>query len=421
MFVGSRSILSVLATLLLVSPICAQQNSPSAATEQKKPWMNTETRLRLFAPAWRRIGEKTPQETAKRFEVIYGHYNAEPFHEGNPDCRVIKYILGPYVNKAEMQQLPGGALARDAQGNVIKAREFANWLIVPDNPEWIEYITARVSEMMSDDKYDGLFTDSMGTAPVESNYLEAKPINPNTGQPYTAVEWLAAEKEMIAAIQKILPEDKLLTMNGLGPGSRYWTEPVEASPRALLDPYDGAMSELIWRIPKTPLTAWPTVESWMSEIRMVQDVERRGLMGFWWTKCWSDGNTSNDEPNADVLVPQWRRFALGSYLLAAGPNSYFNFDTVKEDKPESNAAELYVEYEAPLGVATGEMTQAAGSGVYYRLFEKGLVLVNPTAAAVESVEIPGTEGKTFKSWGEERTLQFPATVEAHTGLILTVE
>jgi len=69
-------------------------------------------------------------------------------------------------------------------------------------------------------------------------------------------------------------------------------------------------------------------------------------MGFWWTKCWTDGNTSKHEPGADRLVPQWCRFALASYLLAASPRSYCNFDTEKNDQPKSNAAEYFTEYDA---------------------------------------------------------------------------
>jgi len=409
------------AGIALFAPAGFAQDSAPAGSQPSKPWMKTETRLRLFAPAWRRIGQQTPQEAAKKFHIIYGHYTAEEFHEGNPDSKVIKYILGPYATKTEMEKLPREALGSDKDGNVVKARDWENWLIVPDNPKWIEHVQGMVKELMKDDRYDGLFTDSMGTAPVESSYLLAEPINPNTGEKYTAEEWITAERKMVAAIQEILPEEKLLTMNGLGSGDRYWREPYGASPRALLDPYDGAMSETIWRHPRTPLTAWPSVEKWMSEIRMIQDVEKRGIMGFWWTKCWSDGNTSNNEPDAETLVPQWRRLALGSYLLAAGPNSYFNFDTVKNDEPESNAAEYFVEYDAPLGIATGEMTQVGETGVYYRQFENGLVVVNPNDKAIADVSIDAAAGKSYKSWGEDRSVQFPSSVEAHTGLILTVE
>ncbi|VGO20826.1 putative glycoside hydrolase [Pontiella sulfatireligans] len=392
--------------------------APHVAERHAKPWMHTETRLRLFAPAWRDIGEQSPTEAAGRFEVLYGHLDPKPFHEANPDVKMIKYLLGPYVNKREVARLPSDAMGHNADGNIIKARNFENWVVVPDNPHWIDYVV-QFAKNQFDLGYDGIFTDSMGTGPVGGNYLHSKPINPNTGQEYTKTEWMMAESKMAQAIRQVIPEDMMLTMNGLARGTRYWAEPVESSPRVLLAHYDGAMSEQIWREPKSELTSWPSLELWMSEIEMIKDVEKRGLMGFWWTKCWSNGNTSNDEPNADVLVPQWRRFALGSYLLAAGPNSYFNFDTKKKDQPKSNAAEYYVEYDAPLGVAIGSMDQFGGTKVYYRRFENGFVVVNPDGNAVNGVEIPGTDGKTFKSWGEDNSVIFPLDVKAHTGLILT--
>ncbi len=433
-----KTLIGVAFSFSLIANAADSQPSTTQATE-KKPWMNSDVRLRLCAPAWRNIGSLTPQEAAKKFTAIVHNDVIKPadLHAGNPKCISMKYFLGPYTAQKEMEALKDtGAMAKDKDGNVVKAKDWQNWLVVPDSEAWIKHVTG-ICKKAFDLGYDGVFTDSMGTAPIESNYVLTKAINPNTGKEYTKSEWLAAESKMAAEIRKAIPKDKILTMNGLARGTRYWTEPIEASPRILLENYDGAMSEQIWREPRAKLTDWPSIEEWMSEIRMIQDVQKRGLMGYWWTKCWTDGNTSNNEPNANVLVPQWRRFTLGSYLLAAGPDSYYNFDTMKNDKP-SNAAEYYSEYDAPLGAATGEMTQVAETGVYYRLFENGLVVVNPTDKDVDKVSIPETAGKTFVSWGvykkgasmpasnmvrgqadEFETLQLPSSVNAHTGLILT--
>jgi hypothetical protein len=182
---------------------------------------------------------------------------------------------------------------------------------------------------------------------------------------------------------------------------------------------DGAMSESIWRAAVAKLDDWPTPQRWMLDIRMIQDVDRRGLMGFWWTKCWTGGNSSLDQPGGDKLVPQWRRFALGSYLLAAGSKSYFNFDTRKNDL---NAAEPFPEYDAPLGKAVGGMQQIGQNGVYGRPFSTGVVLVNPTAQPVKVSALPWSENlpaSDFTSWGEDRSVRFPLEIAAHTGLLLT--
>ena len=379
------------------------------------------TRLRLCTPAWRDIGLQTPQEAAKKFPVIFGHLDPKPFHEGNPGARCFKYILGPYADKTQLGTLPREALASDAKGGYVKARDWANWLVVPDSAGWQVELRTRVPQLMASE-FDGLFVDSMGTAPVATSYTLTPAINPHTGKPYTKGEWLAAEKVMLETIRAVMPPGKKVTLNGLAQGTRYWTEPEADSPRVLLPLVDGAMSEATWRDARAPLDAWPTVERWQLDVRMIQDVERRGLMGFWWTKCWSNGTTSLHDPGAETLVPQWRRFALASYLLAAGPHSYFNFDTDRDDKPKSNAAEYFAEYDAPLGHAVTAMEPVETSGAYARRFSGGVVVVNPTAQTIAEVELPWAELRTvtLNSSGENRTYTGKFAVPAHTGLILTL-
>ena len=374
-----------------------------------------DVRLRLFTPAWRGIGTQDPAAVAQKFPIIYMRGDPAPFHRGNPQVKCIIYSLGPYVNKAELRTLAPEAVAHDASGEVVKARDWPNWLIVPDNPKLLEYERGLVHKLMAQD-YDGLFIDSLGTAPIDSNYLLAKAVNPATRHPYIAEEWLAAENKQVRAAKEALPQGKLLFMNGLGPGTRYWREPEAASPRVLLDQFDGAMSESIWRTAGSPLDQWPSPENWMLDIRMVQDVDRRGLIGFWWTKCGSVvGATPKDEETHQSLVPQWRRFALASYLLAAGPKSYFNF--LAGDKKLNDAAQYYPEYDAPLGVAQGPMRELA-KGVYYRSFSGGLVIVNPTGSTIEGLRPDGAQGE-FNSAGEDRKLRAPFSMPGHTGWILT--
>lgn len=145
-------------------------------------------------------------------------------------------------------------------------------------------------------------------------------------------------------------------------------------------------------------------------------MDRRGIAGFWWTKCGSVvGEKPKDEETNQHLIPQWRRFALASYLLAAGPKSYFNF--LAGDKKLNDAAQYYPEYDAPLGVARGPM-QALAEGVYLRRFSGGLVMVNPTASEVNALRPDGV-GSEFTSTGEGRTLRAPFSIPAHTGWILT--
>jgi hypothetical protein len=376
-----------------------------------------DARLRLFAPAWRGIGDQDPAAVARKFSIIYTFNDAGPFHEGNSASRIIIYSLGPYVSKAELKTIAPEALAHDPAGEVVKARDWPNWLVVPDNPKLLEHEQKLVNRLMAG-SFDGLFIDSLGTAPIDSTYVLTKALNPNTAQPYTKEQWLAAEIKMVNAARQALPPGKLLFMNGLGPGTRYWTEPEAASPRILLAGFDGAMSESIWRMAKAPLSDWPAPDKWMLDIRMIKDVDRRGLYSFWWTKCGSVvGETPTDEAIHQDLIPQWRRFALASYLLAAGPKSYFNF--LAGDKKLNNGAQYYPEYDAPLGSAAGPMQPLGDSGVYWRPFQQGLVIVNPTAQAVGNLRPDRANQAEFTVAGENRLVRAPFTIPAHTGWILT--
>jgi hypothetical protein len=219
-------------------------------------------------------------------------------------------------------------------------------------------------------------------------------------------------------MKESMPKGKPLVFNGLISGERYWSEPEADSPRVLLLFADGAMADSPWRMPTAKLDDWPTPSAWKLDVLMVQDVERRGRLGLWAVRCWTDGITSNNEPDAAKLVPQWRRFTLASYLLGAGPHSYFNFDTVRADGPE-----YFPEYAAPLGTATAPMVKLTEGGVHGRPFSQGVVLVNPTDKEVGDVKLPWAEleGKSFDVAGESRTLTGPFTMLPHTGLILTVK
>ena len=71
-----------------------------------------------------------------------------------------------------------------------------------------------------------------------------------------------------------------------------------------------------------------------------------------------------------------RLFCLGSYLLVKGTFTYVNLET-------SGEPEWYPEYAIDLGAATDALPAQISSdyyapwGVYFRHFERGLVLVNP--------------------------------------------
>jgi hypothetical protein len=102
-------------------------------------------------------------------------------------------------------------------------------------------------------------------------------------------------------------------------------------------------------------------------------------------------------PNpADV---EERLFVLGSYLLIKGSRTYINLDTGLE-------LEWFPEYSADLGAAVDSLPSTidglfdAGWQVYARRYQRGLVLVNPSATA-RSVTLPAPMARLAPSGGGE--------------------
>lgn len=354
--------------------------------------------LKLFTPAWRGIAGQQPSTVSTKFEYIFGNwdsklnnqYYVDLFHIGNPESKIIKYQLGPYVstvNKAELISNYPNALARDAAGNYIKTNGFDNWLTNPASSDWLNYIAMEVSRLMdkANGNMDGIILDSMGVGPIDSNYVTSKPINPQTGKAYTKDEWIKAERKMIDQVVSVMKPGKTVYLNGLSTGIRYWSS-QGGTKNLLVAGYGGAnytvnggMSETTFRSAESSALVYPNYTSWESDIRMIEDVQNMGKKGFWWTKCWPSIN-SKVCPTSELT--KQRRYALGSYLLSFGSNSYFNFD----GNFDNNAAEDHADYDnvkTSLGSTSvgREMIRDFGGKtgkVWKRTFSTGLVIVNPT-------------------------------------------
>ena len=360
--------------------------------------------FQLFTPAFSGLGPNSVEKVAKTFAGgIFGNQDPLAVHRANPDAKVYRYQLGPYVEIRHVPKelvppghpffaeagtaplkLAASAIARQGPdgpnpGLCTWPRQFPPYVLtVPDDPAWLTYLETLVSSRVAN--YDGVFLDSMGTVPVATNYLLAKPVRPATGKPYSPGEWLTAEIVMAGRVKKTLRPGQAIIVQGLFNGEHYFSSD---NLRPLLAHCDGAMAEMIYRGPRTRADHFPSPRSWLNDVQMIADVEAQGKGGYYWTKAWV--------PLAEPQRRQWLRFVLCSHLLAAGAHSYFNFDSFNEPLlpagrgNNADPCEYHSEYDKAfrLGSAADRAMSAIDhSGAYGRRWQHGRVYVNPTATSV---------------------------------------
>ncbi|MGB4966863.1 MAG: putative glycoside hydrolase, partial [Candidatus Saccharimonadales bacterium] len=245
--------------------------------------------------------------------------------------------------------------------------------------------------------YDGILSDSMGVAPLGTGYLITPPWKPGTNPSTTfnASEWLSAQNKMLSAKKAGLGVDKELIINGLANGGNYFQAVSAGKAFGSNADISGMMAERIFREPHASITSRAPFEQWKKDVDMIADVQAKGKKGYWWSKCWTNKESSGretcqDDTNYSTDIIKLRRFLMASYLMGAGDKSYFNFDTdicdggpvTKDGKktcPQSNAAEWFDDYAnaMKLGKASGVYVQKPDTKLFTRQFAGGMVIVNP--------------------------------------------
>src|SRR5262252_3489931 len=130
--------------------------------------------------------------------------------------------------------------------------------------------------------------------------------------------------------------------------------------------------------------------NWKDQVDILAAIKNSKVAMFSHTQL-SEGGSGTDNWGQTVTYWQTLWYAMGSFLLGKNDslnNSYFGFFG---NNASYNQIWWYPEYDQiDLGKALGSYTVTAlgGVNVYSREFEKGYVLVNPTANNVTSVALP---------------------------------
>jgi hypothetical protein len=334
---------------------------------------------------------------ARGFQVIAAHpwtYRSDlaRMRRERPGLVLLAYLNGTFAQASQRQTYPASWYLRDATGHKVRSREWGNYLMDPANPAWIADRVARCRRFLGIGGDDGCMVDMLGTAPIYDWYVTGTPIDPRTGQRWTAASWLAATARLGAAIRAGVG-DAIVIANGLGDGRRFFD--ANAPSEQILDGIDGAIADGWLRTAERSAERFPGVTAWTRDVEMLASTDKSVFVE---TKVWT---TATPEQ-----VAAWRRFALASFLLGSDGHAYFSFS----DDPHGDAAPDRLAASVRIGDPVGTFREV--DGLFERSFSNGIVVVNPTAGPA-STDL----GADYRD--EAGAVVSSVTLDAHSAVILT--
>lgn len=405
------AVLVAMATLGLAAGITPAGPPPAAEAASLKGGIRTWVPLSEQSGDLGTVSRTTALSIAKSYDLVTAHRDTFKGHvpamkTANPGLKVLFYSNAMF-GQTEMGPpfFPASWYSYDANRQPVRSRAHGNYMM---NPRSLPSPTGAFDSWANDryrhckvgldaSGYDGCFLDLLGTAPLLSSYVTAKPIDPATGKPWTQSSYLAATSTLAGEIRKLLNANRLsskvLYGNGLQNG------PLYASTKVLLGPLTGGMAESWLRVGPSSLTAWPTEPAWKANVEMLRDGAAKGKPISVVVKTFAPGTQAQRD--------QWHAFALASFLLGSDGKSGFSFI----GSPTQNYTVGHPWWNTVLGAAPGSYVKAGTASIYYRNFASGKAVVNPgtaTASLALGAQYCGLTG--FKG----TTL----SLAAHTGEVL---
>jgi hypothetical protein len=257
------------------------------------------------------------------------------------------------------QTFSGSDYAQSSSGGRIQSRQFHNYLMLPDNPDWQNYQARTCASNQARSGYGGCYLDTMGDGILSPGYLTGLPIDPSTRRPYTDQEWTSAETSLAQAIKASNGSVPLIA-NMVGDGQRYWSPTATTLP--IFQVLGGGMEEMFLRNATNPVGAYKPVNEWLEDVTSLSNAEARGYWIAATTKVWVNATSSE--------LDSWHRYSLASFLLGTGGHDRFAFMSSK-----SSGLGVQPYDDVSLGQPAGAMTQVGAA--YERRFANGLAVVDP--------------------------------------------
>jgi hypothetical protein len=314
---------------------------------------------------------------ARNFDVVAAYYGSfRPFvaqmKAANPKLKLLAYINSSWSNLTN--GYPSSWFAHDASGKLVTATAFPNTAMLDlTNTAWRDNVAHLCTMLRGASGYAGCFLDVMGPAALAPNYGSALPIDPDTGQAWTAAELMADTGRIAAAVEAANPGVPVAG-NGIISGPMFYDPTAPTSVVATAVP--NGMAETWFRSATMAANQYRVASRWIEDVNMVRDAEARGHPVLVTVKLW--------QPATQQQIDSVHMFSLASFLLSTSGASAYSFSSGCSQSQLYQTSSLD---HLDIGKPTAPYRQAGGA--YERTFSNGLVLANPTSSSV-AVQLGGT-------------------------------
>jgi hypothetical protein len=340
-------------------------------------------------------------QTAARSNVVILHeWEQAKMHSlkaANPAVKVLMYKnLSAMSEATENGNAGTGVTTQDAAGHPewflqnTSNQNFAFWgygyLWAADignrsyQDRWAANVLAKLNQ---DSGWDGVFVDD--TNPTMRYHYDVDQVKKYPSD----AAYSAATGSALSVIGPLLKGKGKLVIPNFGDWRNY-----KSTVSSWLPYVSGGMEEQFTKWGNDPATGYLTGIDWDRQLAVLKETQAAGKLSLMVT------HSTGQDANA-------ARYGWATTLLAGTGTASF---TLAENY---SGESWFPEYDYDLGKAVGVETKLS-NGVHKRVFQRGIVLVNPTLGSV-----PVSFGARYR--GSGLALKSSTTMGPHTGLILLKE
>jgi len=352
-----------------------------------------------------------------------GHYDAlaqcQQIHAIKPEHICLLYRNGRLIWASGPEYIPSeyqlfvnnNWLLKDSGGQYITTASGTAIMIDIGNPSLQQWVANWFKGYIDSYGADGAYLDSFVPNLEMAWGMSASPINPRTGNPWTAQEFKQAAMDMVDEISDTT--GKPVLSNSCYSGNHFYRSDYQATLLDyLLNSQIAGLHSEGW-ISSQWTEEWYDEANWKKSIDMAVWMEdnflSKGNKIFWTT---SENAAIIWIPEGEELLPegvtkeQYVLYCFASRLLATrNDGNYMNLGLyMPQDYPQSL-------FEVNIGSPFGNYYR--NGNLYIRQFTDGMVIVNPTYSSQQF-----SVSEAYKNAVDGVSVSSSLTVLPHTGILL---